>query len=102
MSGFTSVSRRTLPGRMLQGLGVIGAWLHVPRAPAEEPGPAESGPLIVRVTRPYDAETPVREFTSYLTPNHRFFVRSHFGPPPEEAVSEAHWKLRVVRSWPLT
>ena len=43
----------------------------------------------------FDAETPVREFTSFLTPNHRFFVRSHFGPPPPEAVSEANWKLRV-------
>jgi DMSO/TMAO reductase YedYZ molybdopterin-dependent catalytic subunit len=47
------------------------------------------------VTRPYDAETPVRDFTSYLTPNHRFFVRSHFGPPPAEAVTDAHWRLRV-------
>ena len=37
--------------------------------------------LTVRVTRPFDAETPVRDFASFLTPNHRFFVRSHFGPP---------------------
>jgi len=49
----------------------------------------------VRVARPLDAETPVQEFASYLTPNSSFFVRSHFGPPPTEAVSEANWKLRV-------
>jgi DMSO/TMAO reductase YedYZ molybdopterin-dependent catalytic subunit len=51
--------------------------------------------LTVHVTRPFDAETPVRELTSYLTPNHRFFVRSHFGPPASDAISEAAWKLHV-------
>jgi DMSO/TMAO reductase YedYZ molybdopterin-dependent catalytic subunit len=51
--------------------------------------------LTVRVTRPFDAETPVREFRPFLTSNHRFFVRSHFGPPPPDAISEANWRLRV-------
>jgi DMSO/TMAO reductase YedYZ molybdopterin-dependent catalytic subunit len=45
--------------------------------------------------RPFNAETPVREFTSWLTPNERFFVRSHFGPPAPEAVQTDTWRLAV-------
>jgi DMSO/TMAO reductase YedYZ molybdopterin-dependent catalytic subunit len=45
--------------------------------------------------RPFDAETPVHEFTSWLTPNERLFVRSHFGPPVPESVDPAHWRLTV-------
>jgi DMSO/TMAO reductase YedYZ molybdopterin-dependent catalytic subunit len=54
--------------------------------------------------RPFDAETPVAEFTSWLTPNERLFVRSHFGPPAPETIDSATWRLtvggRVVK--PLT
>ncbi|HEY5626747.1 MAG TPA: sulfite oxidase [Nitrospira sp.] len=80
---------------------MVGASLAVNRSLpvllAEDGAPVtkESGPLTVHVTRPFDAETPVREFTSLLTPNHRFFVRSHFGPPAPELISEANWKLRL-------
>ena len=35
------------------------------------------------------------EFTSFLTPNHRLFVRSHFGPPPSETLEESQWSLQV-------
>ena len=93
-----SLSRRTLRGRVIQGLGVTLALGHViPYVQAEEGAvsKSEADRLIVRVAQPLDAETPVQEFVSYLTPNSRFFVRSHFGPPPTEAVSEARWKLRV-------
>ncbi|MBA5868269.1 MAG: molybdopterin-dependent oxidoreductase [Nitrospira sp. CR1.3] len=96
--GRRSVSRRSWMKRLLAGLA---AGLLVNRRPAaakveeEREGLRETGPLTVRVTRPFDAETPVREFTSFLTPNHRFFVRSHFGPPDEERISEANWRLRV-------
>ncbi|HEX9742469.1 MAG TPA: hypothetical protein VGA17_06730, partial [Nitrospiraceae bacterium] len=41
-----------------------------------------AGKLVTKVSRPYDAETPVEAFASWITPNDRFFVRSHFGPPP--------------------
>ncbi len=70
---------------------------HAPIASTagEEVARNESEPLTVRVTRPFDAETPVHEFRSFLTPTSRFFVRSHFGPPPPDAVSEAQWTLRV-------
>ncbi len=93
-----TLSRRSFFGRVLQGLGaslIVNQHVSTARAAGEEPARTESGPLTVRVTRPFDAETPVREFLPFLTPTHRFFVRSHFGPPPPEAVSEANWTLRI-------
>ena len=93
-----TVSRRSLLGRLLQGLGaaaIVNRHVPVVLAAGDELARNESGPLVVRVARPFDAETPVREFRPFLTPNHRFFVRSHFGPPPPEAISEANWTLRV-------
>lgn len=95
MSSDDAVSRRTLATRWLQGLGLLAAWRSIAPARAEQVAGNESGPLTVRVMRPYDAETPVQEFTSYLTPIHRLFVRSHFGPPPIEMITEPHWKLHV-------
>lgn len=93
-----SLSRRHFLTRFLPGVSA-GVVLHraspVSHAAHDEAARDVTGPLTVRVTRPYDAETPVREFTSFLTPAHRFFVRSHFGPPAPEAVSEAQWTLRV-------
>ena len=93
-----SVSRRTLLRTLLQG---IGAGVVVNRKlPAAEAGPGDeavhtAGPLTMRVMRPFNAETPVREFTSWLTPNERFFVRSHFGLPAAEAVQTDTWRLTV-------
>jgi DMSO/TMAO reductase YedYZ molybdopterin-dependent catalytic subunit len=98
---FSAVSRRRWLQTFLYGLG---AGLVVHRAGSsvgaadKDPVTNESGPLTVRVSRPFDAETPVREFTSFLTPNHRFFVRSHFGPPPTEMLEDLQWKLRVAGS----
>jgi len=93
-----TISRRSLFRTLLQGLGV-GLVMNRPPLPAQAYGDdlsrIETGPLTTRVTRPFDAETPVREFTSFLTPNHRFFVRSHFGPPAPELISEATWTLSV-------
>jgi DMSO/TMAO reductase YedYZ molybdopterin-dependent catalytic subunit len=87
-----------LLGRVIQGLGLTLALGHViPRVQAEEStlSKNEADHLIVRVARPLDAETPVQEFASYLTPNSRFFVRSHFGPPPAELLSDQSWRLKV-------
>ena len=50
------------------------------------------GGLIVRSSMPLDAETPVGAFDQAFTPNDRFFVRSHFGPP---ATVLAPWRLEV-------
>lgn len=96
--GLWGISRRTWLKALVAGFG---AGLLVDRQPTtaaageEQAGSRETGPLIVRVTRPFDAETPVREFASFLTPNHRFFVRSHFGPPVPELIAEASWRLQV-------
>ncbi len=56
----------------------------------DEPSPR----LITRVTRPANLETPVSEFTSWITPNDVFFVRSHFGPPRARMLKD--WRLRVT------
>ncbi len=93
-----TISRRVLLTTLLQSLGaglVASQRLPIAWGAEEEPSRLESGPLITRVTRPFDAETPVREFTSFLTPTHRFFVRSHFGPPAPELIAEDNWRLRV-------
>lgn len=93
-----TISRRSLFRTLLQGLGVGLVMNRRPlpaRAAGDDLSRIETGPLTTRVTRPFDAETPVREFTSFLTPNHRFFVRSHFGPPAPELISEANWTLYV-------
>ncbi len=93
-----NVSRRAWLKNLLYGLGA-GLAVNGCRSPVqageEDAAARDSGPLKVHVSRPFDAETPVREFTSFLTPNHRFFVRSHFGPPVPDLVSEAVWTLRV-------
>ena len=68
-------SRREFARRVAGGAAV--AALGVPPSRALGEGPE----LIVRNTRPLDAETPVEVFDRFLTPNDLFFVRSHFGPP---------------------
>jgi DMSO/TMAO reductase YedYZ molybdopterin-dependent catalytic subunit len=96
---FSAISRRRWLQTFLYGLGA-GLVIHRAGSSAgaadKDPVTNESGPLTVRVSRPFDVETPVREFTSFLTPNHRFFVRSHFGPPPTEMLEDLQWKLRVA------
>ena len=97
VSGLTLVSRR----RGLQIILGFAAGLTMHRAnflawAAGVPPTGEApSQLRVRVSRPFDAETPVRAFTSFLTTNDQFFVRSHFGPPPAETIREPHWQLRV-------
>lgn len=62
---------------------------------ADMPPARDESTLTVRVSRPFDAETPVRAFTSFLTPNDHFFVRSHFGPPSAETIRDSQWTLHV-------
>ena len=93
------VSRRAFLGQMLGGAAATWAagylrpellWGQTSKQePQGNPG------LITRVSRPFDAETRVEEFASYFTPNERFFVRSHFGPPPPEQIAENVWRLHV-------
>lgn len=93
-----TVSRRAWFTTLLKGVGagiVLGRGGSIHQSVSEAEAAEGTGSLTVRVTRPFDAETPVREFTSWLTPNERFFVRSHFGPPPAEAVQPEAWRLSV-------
>lgn len=93
-----NVSRRAWLKNLLYGLGAglaVSGCRSPVQAGEEDAAARDAGPLKVHVSRPFDAETPVHEFTSFLTPNHRFFVRSHFGPPVPDLVSVAVWKLRV-------
>jgi len=59
---------------------------------AIDPTPEQGFEFIVRNRRPKDLETPVEVFESYLTPNERFFVRSHH---PEPKVSQGDWRLQI-------
>lgn len=77
--------QRALAGSSLPWVGGLGSRAAL----ADEP----AGPdLIVRSSRPLDAETPVEAFDRFLTPNPLFFVRSHFGPP---AVGLSPWRLEI-------
>lgn len=91
------ITRRGLlrtAGGLIVGLAAEELSYFAPSTAAAEE--SSESPLITRVARPYDAETPVHEFSSYLTPNEQFFVRSHFGPPPLEKVNPDTWRLRVA------
>ena len=94
-----TVSRRAFLGRLLGGVAATWAARHLSPeilwGQTVEQEPQSSSSLMTRVTRPFDAETLVRTFASYRTPNDLFFVRSHFGPPPPEQITENVWRLRV-------
>lgn len=94
-----AISRRSFLARAAGGVAVAltagSAWLLPARSESSETAAQPQAPLIVRVTRPYDAETSVQEFLSWVTPNDRFFVRSHFGPPPPERMDKATWRLTL-------
>lgn len=95
LNQYDRLSRRAFLARTIGGTvglcfaGIVG--IGTSRAQTGD----KDKPLIVRVPRPLDAETPVDAFNSWLTPNHRFFVRSHFGPPPPGLIQESVWRLRV-------
>lgn len=91
-----SVSRRRFLGVALRGLGAGAVWLLLGgRIARGGTASASSEKLVVKVSHPFDAETPVEALTSWLTPNDRFFVRSHFGPPPADRVDPSSWRLAV-------
>jgi sulfite oxidase len=95
-----AVSRRAFLGRLLGGAAATWAAGHLSPETSwgqmsEQESQGSPG-LMTRVTRPFDAETQVQEFASYFTPNDRFFVRSHFGPPAPERVDPATWRLQIA------
>jgi sulfite oxidase len=88
----TGMSRRTL---LAGGLAAMGGLLV--RHLAGQGGPAgreapSAGGLVIRNPRALDAEAPLRELRSFLTPNEHFFVRSHFATAP---AVPAQWTLTI-------
>jgi len=63
-----------------------GSLAHAQSAPPRFPG------LIVRQRQPENLEFPFDTLDSFLTPNDRFYIRSHFAVPILEASS---WRLKV-------
>jgi sulfite oxidase len=94
-----ALSRRALLARAIggtAGLLLTHGFVRGPRrGQAADDRVSKDKPLIVRVPRPLDAETPVEAFRSWLTPDHQVFVRSHFGPPPPDVAQPSVWRLRV-------
>lgn len=91
------VSRRRFLELAARGLGTGAAWLSLGTVVARgEPVDTPAEKLIARVSRPFNAETPVEAFSSWLTPNDWLFVRSHFGPPLANQVDPAVWRLRIT------
>lgn len=76
---------------MLGAAGAIPVLSSLERA-VTQPASAGKPDLIVRSARPSDLETPVSLLDSWLTPNHRFFVRSHLYTPD---VDVRQWRLTV-------
>jgi len=97
--GDRQISRRGFLARAAGGLAAAltasRVWAPQDVVQAADRGSDGPAPLITRVARPLDAETPVEVFASYLTPNERFFVRSHFGPPAPDQIDEGTWRLWV-------
>jgi sulfite oxidase len=52
----------------------------------------ERADFILRSSRPIDLETPVGAFGDFLTPNERFFVRSHHDAP---VIDPDTWRLEI-------
>jgi DMSO/TMAO reductase YedYZ molybdopterin-dependent catalytic subunit len=74
-------------------LGAVGtAPLLAAAARAVGQGGADGAMRIVRSARPQDFETPVFLLDSWLTPNDRFFVRSHLYTPE---INLQEWRLTV-------
>jgi DMSO/TMAO reductase YedYZ molybdopterin-dependent catalytic subunit len=93
-----TMTRRGLLRSLLHGVGAgLFGTLYGRLAEASQPEsvPHQTHTLKTRVSRPFNAETPVREFISWLTPNERVFVRSHFGAPTPELVEPDSWRLTV-------
>jgi DMSO/TMAO reductase YedYZ molybdopterin-dependent catalytic subunit len=93
--GPARISRRAvlaMPGRLLGAIAAIPLLPSVDRVAHAQTG-ADQSELIVRSARPQDLETPVALLDSWLTPNHRFFVRSHLYAPE---IDIRQWRLTVA------
>jgi DMSO/TMAO reductase YedYZ molybdopterin-dependent catalytic subunit len=88
------LSRRSLLARLATMAPFAAAGPLIPswasRVLAQAPAGKER--LIIRAARPQDLETPVGLLDTWITPNDRFFVRSHLYTPE---VDRNQWRLTV-------
>ena len=89
-----SVSRSTF----LAGAGALAGAGLPPLAGAA----AETYNLRELVAKPYDLETPLQYFRTFITPTPAFFVRSHFGPPVDWPPADFALKVEGLVQKPLT
>jgi sulfite oxidase len=85
-------SRRSFLGALFYGgaASTCYGFLSSIRVAGQEEVAKDS--LIVRSARPQDLETPAHLLDSWITPNDRFYVRSHFYTPTLDA---AAWTLAI-------
>jgi DMSO/TMAO reductase YedYZ molybdopterin-dependent catalytic subunit len=88
-----SVGRRAFLREALSLSVSAVAAVTIARGASAENGPPSRFPgLVIRQRQPENLEFPFDTLDSFLTPNDRFYVRSHFAVPTVEA---AGWRLRV-------
>ncbi len=76
----------------LLGMGAIPLGAVLPRVRAGE-APRRAPGFIVRGVEPANLEFPFESLDSFLIPNERFYVRSHFAVPKLEAAS---WRMEIA------
>jgi sulfite oxidase len=91
LAGQSGLSRRTFVIQMGTATAMLSTWVPAlaQTPPAPVPGKEK---LIVRSPRPLNAETPLKELTSEVTPYDLFFVRNNYDGPE---MDPAQYVLRV-------
>jgi len=91
-----AMSRRALlttGGRLVLGISILKAFPLASFVFAEDTvRDIDKSNLIVREAEPQNLETPVDQFTTWITPNELFFVRTHNDTPK---VNLKEWRLQV-------
>src|SRR5438445_3062839 len=87
----TMGKRRLSRRELLYGTAALPLLSTGARLAAQDAAPRQSG-LIIREKEPENLEFPFSSLDSFITPNERFYIRSHFGVPKIDA---AEWRLKV-------
>jgi sulfite oxidase len=91
-----AVSRRaflTTSGRVVLGMSILKAFPVASFVFADDTVPEiDKSKLIVRESEPQNLETSVDQFTTWITPNELFYVRTHNDTPK---VNLSQWRLQV-------
>jgi len=87
-----NLSRRTVLAAGIASIGGLIACRLGGSGPQAGTDALPPGGLVIRNHRALDAEAPLSQLRSFLTPNENFFVRSHFGAPTS---LPADWTLTI-------